>query len=537
MSVALDTELNREVALKEIQAPHADHLDSRARFELEAEVTGGLEHPGIVPVYGMGHHLDGRPFYAMKFIKGSSLKEAIQRYHQPDEKATPETTGLLGLRSLLGRFLDVCEAMQYAHDRGILHRDLKPGNIMLGNYGETLVVDWGLAKVQGKAEPTTDERPLIPSHSASGSLEATLPGSAVGTPHYMSPEQAAGRLEDLGPASDVYSLGATLYHVLTNTAPFQQEEKDQDLGVLLQAVQQGNLKRPRTLKPHIPRALEAICLKAMSLKTADRYATPRELAKEIEHWLADEPVTAFTEPLTTRLARFGRRHRAWVQVSMAVVLLLVTLMIWSIFVRDPQLKALARMERIKHYGALQNQEISKHEADEQIRALQAITSVACSQDGLRIVTGSWDKTARLWDGRTGSPLGEPLRHEAAVTSVAFSPDSLRVITGSRDRTARLWDGRTGASLGEPLRHEEAVTGVAFSPDGLRVVTGSRDRTARLWDGRTGAPLGEPLRHDWPVDNVAFSSDGTRVLAIARGNVQLWDVSHRKLPAAQVEFGN
>jgi eukaryotic-like serine/threonine-protein kinase len=152
VSVAVDEELHRQVALKEIQEEHAHQPESRSRFLLEAEVTGGLEHPGIVPVYGLGHYADGRPFYAMRFVRGDSLKDAIDRFHQADVPGREAGERLLALRQLLGRFLDVCQAVAYAHSRGVLHRDLKPGNIMLGNYGETLVVDWGLAKVVGRPE-------------------------------------------------------------------------------------------------------------------------------------------------------------------------------------------------------------------------------------------------------------------------------------------------------------------------------------------------------------------------------------------------
>ncbi len=235
--VALDEELHREVALKQILDKHADDPVSRARFLLEAEVTGGLEHPGIVPVYGLGTYSDGRPYYAMRFIKGDSLKEAADAFHgrvgatqdgRGDVEKTPDAARpadpgqrSLEVRKLLLRFLDVCNAIEYAHSRGVLHRDIKPGNIIVGKHGETLVVDWGLAKATGRADPGAEpgEQTLVPS-SASGSAE-TLPGRAMGTPSFMSPEQAEGDLENLGPRSDVYSLGATLYYLLTGRPPVE----------------------------------------------------------------------------------------------------------------------------------------------------------------------------------------------------------------------------------------------------------------------------------------------------------------------------
>ena len=174
--VALDTELRREVALKQILGRHADDPDSRARFILEAEVTGGLEHPGIVPVYGLGYFPNGRPYYAMRLIKGDSLKEAVDRFHADLALKDDPGRRSLELRNLLHRFVDVCNAVAYAHSRGVLHRDLKPANVVIGRYGETLVVDWGLAKPMGRAEPLGDvtERTLRPA-AASGSSD-TLPG-------------------------------------------------------------------------------------------------------------------------------------------------------------------------------------------------------------------------------------------------------------------------------------------------------------------------------------------------------------------------
>src|SRR5262249_14262285 len=150
---------------------------SRARFVLEAEITGGLEHPGVVPVYGLGLYPDGRPFYAMRFIQGDTLRDAVKRFH-----TSREGFDSLAFRQLLGRFVDVCQAVAYAHSRGVLHRDLKPGNVMLGKYGETLVVDWGLAKPvsRGETRQVGDELTLRPS-SGSGD-GATQMGSVIGTP-------------------------------------------------------------------------------------------------------------------------------------------------------------------------------------------------------------------------------------------------------------------------------------------------------------------------------------------------------------------
>jgi eukaryotic-like serine/threonine-protein kinase len=306
--VARDQQLHRMVALKRIKLDQAADTDKRARFVVEAEITGRLEHPGIVPVYGLGTYDDGRPFYAMRFIRGDNLKAAIEQFHRAEEKGRDPGERNLALLKLLRRFLDVCNAIDYAHSRGVLHRDLKPGNIMLGKFGETLVVDWGLAKSVGRPEAapasgTMDDRTLVP--QSGSDLRGTELGARLGTPAYMSPEQAAGRIDELGPASDVYSLGATLYCLLTGRAPFN----DQDLVELLRKVERGDFSPPRKLMGWVDPAVEAICLKAMATEPAERYSTPRALADDVEHWLADEPVSAWREPIRRRLRRWGRRHR------------------------------------------------------------------------------------------------------------------------------------------------------------------------------------------------------------------------------------
>ena len=308
------------MALKEIKPLLAHDRERRARFVVEAEVTGNLEHPGIVPVYGLGVFADGRPFYVMRFVSGETLEAAILRFHNRD-KAKEWKAGerIVAFRGLLGRLIDIANALAYAHSRNVLHRDLKPGNVMLGPYGETLLVDWGLAKVLGEtvgANSLTDVGSPLGSYRAGAAIE-TAPGAAFGTPAYMSPEQASGETNLVGPASDIYSLGATLYFLLTATAPFH----GGDVVDLLRRVQNGNFPSPRRISPTTPAALDAICLKAMALRPCDRYDSPRAFAEDIEHWLADEPVSAHGEKRAERMARWLRRHRTWAQAAAAALVI------------------------------------------------------------------------------------------------------------------------------------------------------------------------------------------------------------------------
>jgi serine/threonine-protein kinase len=316
--VARDGELNREVALKEIQDRHADHPESRSRFVLEAEITGALEHPGIVPVYGLGTYPDGRPYYAMRFIRGESLQEAIKLFHEAERPGRDPGERALALHGLLRRFVDVCQAIAYAHSRGVIHRDLKPGNVMLGQYGETLVVDWGLAKPLGATGlpeylPLSVEGPVRP--ASHGESAPTFAGMAVGTPQYMSPEQAAGRIDELGPASDVYSLGATLYSALVGKPPLD----GADISEMLILVQQGKVPSAREVNSAVPPALSAVCQKAMALLPENRYPTAKALAEDVERWLADEPTTAWPEPWHVRARRWVGRHRTGVTTAATVV--------------------------------------------------------------------------------------------------------------------------------------------------------------------------------------------------------------------------
>jgi serine/threonine protein kinase len=327
---ATDTELHRVVALKRLQDHCAEDATSQRRFLLEAEITARLEHPGVVPVHSLFHDEEGRPCYAMRFIEGQTLEDAIRDYHAgpPDPVA---------FRRLLQTFIQVCETVAYAHSRGVIHRDLKPKNIMLGKFGETMVVDWGLAKVVGRTtqEPSGQtEVTLRPSGDSSS--EETQLGAAVGTPAYMSPEQAAGRWDVINAASDIYNLGAVLYALLTGKPPLK---KGNNWPELQQKIQQGDFPRPRIVNSGVPRTLEAICLKAMALKPADRYPLATSLSAEVERWLADEPVEAYREPINERLWRWARRRKNLLAIGISASVALVTLTMGTWIVRLEREKA------------------------------------------------------------------------------------------------------------------------------------------------------------------------------------------------------
>jgi serine/threonine-protein kinase len=296
---AHDTDLDRDVALKELRPEREDQPAIRARFLEEGRVTGQLEHPGIVPVYELARDPEGgRPFYTMRFIRGRTLQEAAQSYHK---KRASRQAGSLELRELLTSFVALCNAVAYAHSRGVIHRDLKPQNVILGDFGEVMVVDWGLAKRLDKAEAAQDG-----SGAADTPIGLTMQGQVLGTPSYMSPEQAKGRLDQVDQLSDVYGLGAVLYEVLTGQPPFQ----GKDTQSVIHQVIHETVPPPRQIVAATSRAIEAICMKALGKRREDRYASALDLARDVEHFLADEPVSALPESLVLRARRWIGRHRS-----------------------------------------------------------------------------------------------------------------------------------------------------------------------------------------------------------------------------------
>jgi WD40 repeat protein/serine/threonine protein kinase len=529
ISVALDQDLNREVALKEIQHQHADNEISRERFVLEAEITGGLEHPGIVPVYALGYGPDGRPFYAMRFVKGDSLKAALEDYHRPDNPNRKDPGARqIQLRQLLGRFVDVCNAMEYAHSRGVLHRDLKPGNIMVGKYGETLVVDWGLAKPVGKREIQSEEATLRPSSSLSSSGQTQV-GSAIGTPAYMSPEQAAGKLDELGPASDVYSLGATLYHLLCGQPPFEKESVAENL----KKVERGDYRKPRAVSSAVPAPLEAICLKAMALKPDDRYQTARALADDLEHWLADEPVTARPDAVAERLGRIVRKHRGFVLAgSISAVVVALISMLAALLINESRKRSVELASKNERLA-----EEKSNLADSERKATTTAQELA-EENGRLAGT---EREARLATVRQLkiataerlAALSHATRIESPEISLALAVESGRVTErggmvlqpGSHQALLDSLNAVGGAPF---VGHNDRITNVSISLDGRWMVSTSYDNTIRIWDLNAEVPTVNPrvLSGAEPGETMvlAITADSRWVVATTSDWLRMWDIS-------------
>lgn len=354
--IAEDAELGRQVALKQIRDDRADEEFDRQKFRLEAEITGNLEHPGIVPIYGLGSDDSGRPYYAMRLVSGEDFSEEINRFHA-QRKLQRLSYDSVEFRALIDRLIAASQAADYAHSRGVIHRDIKPSNILVGRFGETLLIDWGLARL-----PQSDESEFECDRTAPGAdplklrSESKAPltkhGSVMGTLGFAAPEQVQGQLSAVGVRSDVYSLGAVLYQILTGTTTVRL--RDRALPEIVGDVVAGRVERPEHLVKGLPRPLVGICMKALQTDPAVRYASARELVQELDRWKADQPVLARKEGIVERLGRLARKHRSAAvsgTLALAAIALIATIALIEVNRQRQHARNSADAEKIQRVEA------------------------------------------------------------------------------------------------------------------------------------------------------------------------------------------
>ncbi|WP_225409956.1 serine/threonine-protein kinase [Stigmatella hybrida] len=464
---ARDLRLGRAVALKQILSPSPE---AESRFMTEALVTARLQHPSIVPVHEVGRWPDGELFYSMKLVSGRSLAEVVSELKSLKERL-----------AFLPHVLAVAEAMAYAHSERIIHRDLKPANILVGGFGETVVIDWGLAKDLSRADPPSAPDAFSPAAlSSDGGL--TRVGTVMGTPAYMPPEQAAGMPVD--ERADVYALGAILYHLLAGARPYDGDTSDQ----VLTRVIKGPPPPLASLQEFIPRDLLAIVTKAMARRPEDRYATARELAEDLRRFQTGQIVGAYAYSRMELLRRFLRRYRAVVTVTGVALLVLAAVGTESV------LEILAQRDAARA-SRQQAQELSDSLLLTKARDIveEAPNDSLESLRGISAGFNQWSAARVVAADAQAHGFATVLRgHTQHINDIAFTASGDYLISASDDHTLRVWDTRLGKShrlLRDDARTEtdtdtDDVWRIQMLPGGGFISSG-KDGVLRQWDLATG----------------------------------------------------
>jgi WD40 repeat protein len=525
-----------------------------ARFVEEAQVTGQLDHPGIVPVHELGLDSDGHVFFTMKLVKGRDLKAIFEQVFAGNTDWTEARA--------IGVILKVCEAMAYAHAKGVVHRDLKPDNVMVGSFGEVYVMDWGLARVLGRKD-THDIR-LQSASAPHSSIQTerreeregtpdsplvTMDGDVVGTPAYMPPEQARGEIERLGPQSDVYSIGAMLYHLLTRHMPYVPAGARASNRAVLGMVLHGPPPEVRRNRVDVPGELAAICEKAMAREPALRYRDTLELASDLRAYLEGRVVRAYEAGAWAEARKWVARNKG---LAASVAAAGIALVYGAVAHEQAQGKRAAEEQRViaeeQRMRAQENEALARTEkARADANALKAeglaktaryqsyVANIRSADAALELNEGrnarrfldEAPEEHRNWEWRyldaqtDGSLL--VLRHGGSVRTAEFSPDGKNVLTASDDGSNRLW----GADDGRELLVMSGHTGrfARYSPDGKRIVTSSGDELAAVWDVARREEMAVLRGHSDDITLARFSPDGSRIATGSNdGTVRVWDAA-------------
>ena len=516
---ARDLRLGRQVAIKELLPKNRD---AARRFEREARITARLQHPAIIHVYEAGMWPGGEPFYVMPVVAGRSL-----------DKVVAERTTLDQRLGLLPNVIAVADALAYAHNANVIHRDLKPANVLVGEFGETVVIDWGLAKDLGAH---TDPKESLQMRLRHTTPNETASGSVVGTPMYMAPEQARGDAVDQ--RADVYALGALLYKVLCGAAPYEGTTSRE----VLDQVRTTPPVPVQDREPGAPPDLVAIVAKAMARDPDDRYITASALAADLKRFEMGQLVGAHRYTIGELVRRWLQRHRVAVSISAAALVALIVLGVFSVQRvldekrradvqrADAQAKRANLLEERGRtvlleghaghalaylVGAVEVSGIADArgfliaDAMRPFEARKAFVDVgpgdvvvAASADGRRLAMAGTDRIKLV---AADGALVREFRAPQATRAVAFDAQSTRLAAGGDDGTARVWT-LDGAQVAE-LRHGGRILDVAFSPDGRQLVTAGADATVRLWDIASGQQTPVECPHSKPIVAVRFSVDG------------------------------
>ncbi|MHC4725359.1 MAG: protein kinase domain-containing protein, partial [Planctomycetota bacterium] len=602
--------VKRKVALKIVKLG-MDTKQVITRFEAERQTLAVLEHSNIAHVFDAGTTETGRPYFVMEYVEGRSITKYC------DEQK-------LNIEQRLELFREVCEGVHHAHQKGIIHRDIKPSNILVSTNGDKpipKIIDFGIAKAI--TQPLTEN------------TSYTEHGQLLGTPEYMSPEQAEMSYQDVDTRSDIYSLGVLLYELLTGATPFDTKRLREggidhiqqviceeaprtpsarltSLGDKAKIVAESRRTQIITLTRRLHRELEWIPMKAMRKDRTRRYRSASELADDIQNYLTGTPLIAGPESTVYRARKFVRKHAGSVATAALVAVLIILGLIVSTALsfraenaRKKEVTARSQAERAEKVAekqgklaekqrklaeeqrklAVEQRKIAQEQADNyrrllyihsvaladakyregnirRVRALlescpndlrgwewyrlnhimdqsvmtlrghsDEVHGMAVSPDGKRIVSGSVDKTVKVWDAATGAELITLRGHEGGINSVAFSQDGKRIVSGSEDKTIKIWDAATGAEVMTLRGHSDEVRGVAFGPDGKRIVSGSFDATIKVWNATNGDELMSIRGHECKIGHVSFSPDGGRIVSGSIDNklrgdqtIKVWDAA-------------